>query len=240
MDYAKLLSQGVGSWLQFEHACGRSGLFSEKYLCHPIGQVLSARATDRTLAEYQHPVLAPLAKGPGRKPTLDFVVCKNYPKVSIAVESKWIGKTEIDVESILWDLIRLELVAHNDNARCFFVLGGTRAKLDALFATEPFCEATPSPNQNAVLRHDTNALHNTRLVPTSRVRTPMLKTLLAKYQSFPFPHAIGTRRTAPFPADQAPKSFQVYTWEVSAIPGRNEFFPVNSFQLRQMGATKLL
>ena len=32
VDFARLMTTGVGSWLGFESACDRSGLFSEKYL----------------------------------------------------------------------------------------------------------------------------------------------------------------------------------------------------------------
>src|SRR5262249_8205570 len=133
MNYARLLTEGVGSWLHFEYLCDRSGLFSEKYLAHPIGQILSARSANRTIAEYKHPVLAPLAKGAGRRPEVDFVICESYPTISLAVESKWVGQSEPSVESILWDLIRLELIAHQEEARCFFVLGGKRSALETLF-----------------------------------------------------------------------------------------------------------
>jgi hypothetical protein len=47
MNYARLLADGVGSWLQYEHACGHSGLFSEKYLAQPIGHILSGRSGNR-------------------------------------------------------------------------------------------------------------------------------------------------------------------------------------------------
>jgi len=145
MDYARLLTQGAGAWLQFEHACDRGGLFSEKYLAHPIGQILSARSGNRAIAEYKHPVLAPLAKGAGHRPEVDFVVCEPYPRVSIAVESKWIGRTKPSLQSILWDMIRLELLAHQEKARCFFVLGGKRADLDKYFANEVFSGASTKP-----------------------------------------------------------------------------------------------
>lgn len=239
IDYAKLLAQGVGGWLQFEHACGRSGLFSEKYLCHAIGQILSGRSNNRTLAEYKHPVLAPLAKGSGRKPALDFAVCENYPEVSIAVESKWVGRSTAAVESILWDLIRLELVAaHTTKARCFFVLGGTRNRLDELFATEAFSEKGVTHSRNPVLLHDRGGLHKTKIAEVSQVRAPILKRAFKEYQNQEFPTVIASRRTLPFPPDQEPKAYQIYVWEISAMPGRQVFFPVNSFQLRRVGATR--
>jgi hypothetical protein len=93
MDYAKLLARGVGAWVQYEWACDHSGLFSEKYLAQPIGHVLAGQSKNRASAEYTHAVLAAHMKGAGKRPAVDFVVFGNYPKIEIAVESKWFGKT---------------------------------------------------------------------------------------------------------------------------------------------------
>jgi hypothetical protein len=227
MDYARLLTEGVGAWLQFEHACDRSGLFSEKYLTLPIGHILSARSGNRALAEYKHPVLASLARGAGRRPEIDFVVCNKYPKIAIAVESKWLGRTRPSVQSILWDLIRLELVAHHDKARCFFVLGGKRADLEKLFSIETFSDALTKPSR-PLLRHLNNVLHKTNLVPTDRVRLRLLKALFAPYLQYEFPQRIITRRSAPFPSDQRASKFQIYTWEVFSAVNRETFLPWRS------------
>jgi hypothetical protein len=232
MNYARLLTEGVGSWLHFESACDRSGLFSEKYLTHPIGQILSARSGNRALAEYKHPVLAPLAKGAGRRPEIDFVICESYPTVSVAIESKWIGKSEPTVQSILWDLIRLELVAHHDKARCFFVLGGKRSALERLFARDTFSDALSKPHSRPVLRYKDNVLHKIDLVPTVPIRIPLLKTLFFPYQDAEFPHKIITRRSAPFPPDPKSNHFQVYSWEILAAERRNLFRPRNSKHYR--------
>jgi hypothetical protein len=227
MDYAKVLTGGVGAWLQFEQACDRTGLFSEKYLTHPIGQILSARSGNKAFAEFKHPVLAPLAKGVGRKPEIDFAVCDPYPKISIAVESKWIGRSKPTVQSVLWDLIRLELLAHHEGARCFFILGGKRSDIESLFALEAF-SASSGTHKKPLLKHNSNSLHKTNLVPTDPARIPTLKALFAAHLNMEFPHTIITRRSAPFPPDQKPNSFQVYTWEVMSPARRDTFWPRNS------------
>jgi hypothetical protein len=138
------------------------------------------------LAEYRHSVLAPLAKGPGRRPEIDFVICEKYPKVNVAVESKWIGRSEPSVQSVLWDLIRLELLAHHENARYFFVLGGKRSSLERFFARETFSDASSKPYRGPLLRHDNNVLHTIDLVPVVRVRIPLLKVLFGPYQDWNF------------------------------------------------------
>lgn len=228
MDYAKVLTGGVGAWLQFEQACDRTGLFSEKYLTHPIGQILSARSGNKTFAEFKHPILAPLAKGAGRRPEVDFVVCDPYPKIKLAVESKWIGGSKPTVQSVIWDLIRLELLVHHEGARCFFILGGKRSDLEAFFEVESFSDGSSKPQRKPLLRHDNNSFHRTNLVPTVSSRVPALKALFAPHLDMEFPHGIITRRTKPFPPDQKLNSFQVYAWEILSLARRDTFWPRNS------------
>ena len=228
LDYARILTAGVGGWLQFEYACDRSELFSERYLSSAIGQILSSRTGNRTYAEYVHPVLAALAKGAGRRPEVDFVVCDPYPKIAVAVESKWIGRTAPSIQSILWDLIRLELLAHDQKARCFFVLGGKRSSLEKLFMHKDFSGVAAGKMARPLLRHDNNLVHKTNLVPTAGARIPLLKQLFEPYQNMKFPHKILTRRSAPFPADQPGRIYQVYVWEVLSVANREIFLPRNS------------
>lgn len=228
MNYARLISEGVGSWLQFEHACDRTGLFSEKYLTQPIGQILSARSGNRVKAEFTHPILSKLAAGPGRRPEIDFVVCDPYPEITIAVESKWIGKTRPGVDKIIWDLIRLELLAHHCGARCFFVLGGKRRDLDDYFMHKLFRGAEPGKQRRPLLRDDSNLIHKTPLVPTHGLRVPILKNLFKQFQDFSFPHRIVSRRSDPFPTSGPKNRFQIYVWEISAAKQRETFRPKSS------------
>lgn len=228
MNYARLISEGVGSWLQFEHACDRTGLFSEKYLTQPIGQILSARSGNKAQAEFTHPVLSKVAVGPGRRPEIDFVVCDPYPTIKIAVESKWIGKTRPSIDKIIWDLIRLELLAHHCGARCFFVLGGKRSDLDGYFMQKLFSGAELGKQKRPLLRVDTNHVHKTALVPTHAVRIPTLRKLFEPFQDFLFPHHLMSRRSDPFPKTGPKDRFQIYVWEISAAIQRETFRPKNS------------
>ncbi|MFC4527269.1 hypothetical protein ISN76_11230 [Dyella halodurans] len=226
MELARKLSEGVGSWLQYQHACHRSGLFSERYLAEPIGQILSAHTRARVNAEYHHPVLAPLATGPGAKPSVDFVVLEPYPKVSVAVESKWIGQTKPSVQSIMWDLIRLELIAHTEGAECFFVLGGMRRSLDAYFKQKIF--TGPKLPHNPILHTKTNDKFQVNLSPTAAYRVAMMKKIFAKYQSTAFPHRVIARRTDPFPVDCKANQYQIYVWHITSKVKRDIFYPKNS------------
>ncbi len=228
IDFARLLTTGVGAWLGFESACDRSGLFSEKYLTTAIGQILAARTGNRAIAEWPHPVLAPLKTGPGRRPEVDFVVRDREDRVILAVESKWAGRSPPSTAAILWDLIRLELIANATGGRCLFVLGGTRQRLEAIFDEAAFSDANAWPHRRPMLRHDNNVLHSTPLVPTVKARIPLLTKLFREHQSFHFPEKIVSRRTAPFPVDPKPRHYQVYSWEILPATNRRTFQPAKS------------
>lgn len=228
MDIAKILSYGVGSWLNYESACDRSGLFNEKYLTAPVGQILSARSGNRTISEWRHPILAESKEGRRRRPEVDFVVTDQNDKLLIAVETKWAGRTLPKTQDILWDLIRLELIAHKESARCFFLLAGKRERLETVFERKEFSDANSAPHRKPLLRIDNNAIHSTPLVPTVRSRIPVLRRIFASMQDFEFPEKVVTRRTAPFPESPKKKHYQVYVWEVSAAGNRGTFWPKNS------------
>lgn len=232
MDYAKVLAGGVSGWLRFESACDRTGLFSEKYLTTAIGQILSGRTGNRAIAEYKHPLFASLKQGPGRRPEVDFVVQDTSGKIILGVESKWAGRTNLSTASILWDLIRLELIAHREVARCIFILAGTKRKLDAVFAERAFSDAASKPQRRPVLRYDSNVLHSTPLVPTVAVRIPMLKKLFEPHLELEFPEKIVSRRSAPSPTDAKDRDYQVYAWEILPAASRRTFKPGNSKHYR--------
>lgn len=232
MDYARYLTEGLGGWLQFEAACDRSGLFSEKYLSYPVGQILSAWAKSRPLAEYRHPSLNAVPT-PGRPAEIDFAVCEHYPKVSVAVELKWIGNTRISVKSAIWDLIRLALIARHEKARCFFVLGGKRTDLDRLFGMKNFMGRTEGFSSPPLLSIENNVLHKTQLTASDRLRIPLLRSIYKDYQDFEFPNYLHSRRSQPFPANPIANRCQVYAWEVTCGSNVPVFKPRNSQQLMQ-------
>jgi hypothetical protein len=224
VNLARLLSRGVGSWLHFEQASNRSGLFGEKYLALPIGQILSGRLGERVVAEFRHPVLAPLMEGRGRRPEVDFVVFGEKPRISVALESKWVGSTKLSIQSILWDLVRLELIAHEEEAECFFVLGGQKRRIDELFAHRIFA-ADRKWYPHPLMEFTHNGQHKVHLLPVAKHRNPMLKAMLKDYQTFPFPHHIVARRSTPFPDPCAGSLPQIYVWKIAASVKRQIFQP---------------
>lgn len=233
VDYAKLLTRGVGSWLGFESICNRTGLFSEKYLAQPVGQILAAHNGNRVIAEYTHPILSSLTSGGGRRPALDFAVVDENNEPTIVVESKWIGRSVPSVESIAWDLVRLALMSQR-GARTYFLLAGPRNAVAKLFADADMMGSSVKP-QRPLLRHDSTGRLETDLTPNHRVRIDMMKRLFSKYPHIVVPQSIVTQCRAPFPPDAKPRQHQVLVWEVAAHPSGRTFKPINSAAYRVTG-----
>lgn len=224
MNLGRMLNRGVGSWLYFEYLCGKSGLFNEKYLSYPIGQLLTAVFGDRVHSEFLHPILAPLMMGPGRRPEVDFVYCDPYPEVKVAIETKWIGTTKVSVEEIIWDLIRLALINANSNAECFFMIGGRRRDLEALFDSDKFAGPKNLKNREPILNWTSNVSKKFNLVPRVNYRTPLLKKVFSVAPDIKYPHWITAMRQDPYPMNPQLKEFQFYCWRIyAAKEGHRDF-----------------
>jgi hypothetical protein len=214
--------------MHFEFTCNRSGLFNEHYLSAAVGQILSATYGDRVHGEFDHPILAPLMTGRGRRPALDFVYCDPYPTIKVAVETKWAGSAHTTAESIIWDLIRLELVAHHHGAECIFLLAGQRSDLTRLFRTKDFFGPAHTPGRTPILNTNSNSLSSLSLLPDKHYRIPLLRTVFERCQDVPVPHSVVTRRSQPFPIDCPNNQFQVFAWHIKSAVHRNEFVPANN------------
>jgi hypothetical protein len=235
MDLGRRLAEGVGAWLQYQAHCDNVGMFSERFLTEPIGAILSSWSKQRVLAEFKHPVLQKHSTGSGRRPEIDFVVCNDYPKIAVAVESKWLGATRPPVKSLMWDLIRLELLA-KDGAECYFLLGGTKRALDEYFERQDF-RGPKGAAYAPLLRTDMNQQYALNVTPQARHRIAMVRGLVDKYQEEQFPSRILTRRTSPFPSLCLSTQHQVYVWNVRSMPKRAFFVPKNSTHYVKSGST---
>src|SRR4051794_21458402 len=116
MEPARILAQAAGAWLQYEFACGKANLFSERYMSVPIAEALGSIYKADIHSEFLHPVLAPHKSGRGRRPEVDFAVVETFPKIRAVVESKWVGRNGVSSEDVLWDLLRLETIASAEGA----------------------------------------------------------------------------------------------------------------------------
>ena len=215
------LVEAVGSWLHFEAMCGRTELFSEQYLSYPIGQYLSGKYGDMLRTEFPHPVLSQLRIGRGDKPRLDFAVL-NDDKIRLAVETKWLGPTS-SLESILRDLVRLELVAAHSHATTYFILGGTKRSLQSFFSTKTFQAHPEHTESRALMPVDHNNTRALRLDPAPKYRAELFAKSFVKLKGIDLPRVFVLQRTAPFPTVVKAAQFQIYGWRVECAGVRSTF-----------------
>ena len=192
----------------------------------PIANALLTVFGGSVHSEYLHPVLAPLAVGPGRRPEVDFAVVKNYPKVDCVVESKWIGKNGVSASEIIWDLLRLELVAYHESASAYFLLAGKRKHLERFFQSSSFLgKPARDGTYRRLLKLDRRANARIRVDNPPRDRLQTFQKLLSPYQSLSFSSRVTTSTPHVYPIESPMFQYQVYAWQVIAVPGTPRFRP---------------
>lgn len=227
MKPVTILAQAVGAWLQYEFACNRSNLFSERYLSVAIADALNAIHKDEVRSEYLHPVLAPHKTGPGRRPEVDFATIRNYPAVTSVVESKWVGSDGLSPADVLWDLLRLELIANASKVPAYFVLAGRRKHLETFFRSKGFSgEPTAQGKHRHLLKIDHRSA-GIRVDSPNDDRREMFRKLLRDYQNVSFSSRISISSPAIYPEDCPQFQYQAYAWRVLS-PAVSRFMPKNN------------
>jgi len=227
MKIERRLSEGIGGWLTYETHCNKAGLFSERYLSFPIGQILNSVYGSNVHSEYIHPVLKEFVSGRGAKPKIDFAVLDNEGFPTLAIESKWVGDSTPSVESILWDLVRLELLSRRFGTSCIFLIAGKRKRLEALFQSEDFT-LSKTARREAILSTTSRALCHLNLVSTDPHLTELWRPILAKWKTLGFPSKIGTQLFNPFPKECTLEQHQVFGWRVNSPPNQTVFRPIKT------------
>jgi hypothetical protein len=235
MKLSRRLAEGIGSWLRFEFQCGHGHLFEEKYLSYPIGQILSSLFGHKVHAEYDHPVLAPRMIGRGRRPKLDFVVLEDH-QIKLALELKWAGTTTLKVSDVIWDLIRLELVAHQSKAAAIFVLAGQRRNLQNFFESDAFLAPREGRSPRPILKTGEYSSLGMQLASPPEQRLKVIKDLLVDNQDIEMPTRIVSGKPYVYPPECALGEFQAFVWEITCQnPKRMSFLPKehSSFKLEK-------
>lgn len=177
----------------------------------------------RVKAEFNHPILAKTIR-PGRKPQIDFGWFKDQdgtpeqrrvPQLLGAVETKWLGNGEPSPPEVVWDVMRLELLASHLNIEAYFVMAGFRKKIDSLFESPDFLDRRSSQPllPTVATRH--------AQVFDLRSMSPRVEKSLAiyreKYGDVAFPETVTVHPPhISVPANGGHNlSFAVYTWKIS-------------------------
>lgn len=231
MKIERRLSEGIGGWLTYESHCNKTGLFSERYLSFPIGQILSSVYGSHVHSEYIHPVLKDFAKRSGAKWKVDFAVLNEANEPTVAIESKWVGSTTPSVQSILLDLLRLELLSRKYSTSCIFLLAGRRKRLESLFTSDDFSLRNTS-RREAVLSTKARVIRSVSVASNDPHMTAIWRPIFGAWKQLEFPSSIGTQLFHPFPKDCKPDQFQVFSWRVFSPQKKTLFKPINTKALR--------
>jgi hypothetical protein len=160
----------------------------------------------------------------GRRPEVDFVVVQNYPKIICAVESKWVGAAGIKMEDVIWDVLRLELIAHTENADAYFVLAGRRRHVGEFLSSKAFTGTVRSKGK-------IRTILKMRPQPRIKITNPLperqaqFQKVLADYQNLSFPAEIATSVGEMYPETCPNFQYQAYAWRVLAPGSVRRFYP---------------
>ena len=226
MEIERKLAEGVAGWLLYEFQCNRSELFNERYLSTPISNILHSFYKAPVHAEVLHPVLAPLKSGkPGRRPEIDFAVIEAWPTAKCFVETKWLGKSMLSAEEIIWDLLRLELVASKTGAEAVFLIAGRTKFFLKFFQSKAFLGG--GNKHRKLLKTTTQRNARLRTDSPGPERETIYKKLFEHYQDIDFYSRITTSRCGLYPKTSPAFQYQVYAWRV--IPTKDpRFKPANT------------
>ena len=226
MHIGNKLAKGVSSWLRFEFQCSRGHLFEEKYLSYPIGQILHSEYGNKLVSEQNHPLLEEHTIGPGKRPKLDFAVLQDNNYL-LSIEAKWAGKTPLKVEDIIWDLVRLELMANKYKCDSFFLLAGQKKKIQSLFQNHAFQAPLSNRSFRPILKDGVHRSLGMKLDAPPKQREKVMKKLFSKYPDIEIPTKISSGNPYFFPKDCNNSDFQVYVWEIKPVKDRTSFIPRN-------------
>lgn len=232
MKLTRRLVEGVGAWLQFETHCNRRGLFSERYLSAPIGQILGAVYGSNVHAEARHSVLAAHQSGPGSRARIDFAAFDDSNAIIAAVESKWIGATTPTVDQLIWDFIRLELLSATYGAECTFLLGGRKRDLGRFFKSADFLGRTTG-HRKPLLPLNVGTLDRYRMRSAPSYRWDMHRRILKDWQELSIAETFELVCAEPCPSACTNDQYQVYGWSVRATKHRESFLPSTSRNYRR-------
>jgi hypothetical protein len=231
MNTFSKIADGLASWLNFEVRAGRKNLFSEAYLANPLGQLLQYRFPGRVIAEVQHPILGPEMSGPGRRPSIDFVIDGGRRPYEIAIETKWISKSPTLLRDIVRDVIRLDMLNPGFAKECILVVAGRRGDFEELFAQEQFQPHPTDIKRKHILPMNNYSKSSVRMVPTPKFRKDLYTSVLKPYRTLEISKTIPLERSGPYPKNANINTYQVYIWRIRKYYEGEKFTPNDFFEI---------
>lgn len=227
------LSEGISSWLQFEHHAGREELFSERYLALPIGQILQNCFSGKVTGESNHPILTTPGKA-GRPPQLDFIVADNG-KVELVVESKWAANSGVSIVDVLWDCVRLELAANHYKCDAIFILAGTRKQVDVVLKSPSFKTKNSRLEKTYVLNLHGTGKRSVKVNSFDGNFSIPLHKLFRSYPNIKWPSELVCDTGTQIPRLASTNSYTAVVWHISSAAPmkRRPFMGLSESEVRQ-------
>lgn len=225
MNTFSKIAEGLAGWLLFEQRCGRTALFRESLLTHPIHQLLSYCFPGRVKAEVPHPRLTTFTKGPGRRPCVDFVVTKPDGRFAVVVETKWVSKSPTLLQDILRDVVRLDLLVPEYADEAMLIVAGLRKDFEALFTATQFQPHPAHLSSKHILPLKEHVKSSMRFVPVPKFRRSLYTKVLTPFHELPISRSIPLERSGPFPRIANAGHYEVYLWRLRKHGQREQFVP---------------
>jgi hypothetical protein len=124
-------------------------------------------------------------------------------------------------EDVLWDLLRLELIAHDSQVPAYFVLAGRRKHLVSFFESKAFS------GNRYLLKLDHRSIGAIRVDSPNEDRRKIFAKLFRDYQDVSFSSRISTSVPAKYPEECPMYQYQAYAWRVPS-PDVPRFLPRNN------------
>lgn len=177
-------------------------------MSYPIGQFLIARYGHSVRTEFEHPILSPQLKGPGKRPKIDFVVLSKNQKqeIELAIETKWISKSNKLAKDICQDLIRLAILLDKNNCSAYLIVAGKKSRMDSLFK-KPSISFLPIDNETEQGKFN--------LLNLYRNNDDFLKSVLEeKFKNVDIPNSIIVKKISDFALDLRDSQYPIYGWRI--------------------------
>jgi hypothetical protein len=176
-------------------------------MSYPIGQFLIARYGHSVRTEFEHPILSPQLKGPGKRPKIDFVVLSENQnqEIELAIETKWVSKSNTLAKDICQDLIRLAILLDKNNCSAYLIVAGKKSQMDSLFKNPSisFCPI----NQLKQGKFD--------LLKLYKNKDKFLRSVLEKkFENVDLPNSIVVKKITDFELDLRDSQFPIYGWRI--------------------------
>jgi hypothetical protein len=231
MHNSRILVEGAASWLHYENVCKRDHMFNETYLRYPIAQILQAHYGNNVEIEYPHPILSHLMQTKGDKRRIDFVVLDESEQIKLAIETKWVNRSNYLIESLISDAIRLEMLAHDYGTTSFIILGIGKENMRKFSQQKKIAPHPKNYNSHPILPLEKDHQSSIWLNPPPKYRKEILQKACEPYIGIKIPNVLFFKRTVIYPEHfDRTKTFMLFGWRIESHRNRECFYPESVFE----------